>query len=74
MKIVAPLNLPSTMPSDASMLWSRNVTNFLMNFWKDKAFKLDFEDEIMKGATITHQGAILHPWVKEAVAAAESSR
>ena len=73
-KIVAPLNLPSTMPSDASMLWSRNVTNFLMNFWKDKAFKLDFEDEIMKGATITHQGAILHPWVKEAVAAAESSR
>lgn len=68
-KIVAPLNLPSSMPSDASMLWSRNVFNFLTTFWKDKAFKLDLEDEIMRGAVITHQSSIVHPWAKEAVAA-----
>ncbi len=67
-KIVAPLNLPSTMPTDASMLWSRNLLNYLMAFWKDKAFKLDMDDEIMRGATITHQGAVVHPWVKEALA------
>lgn len=73
-KIVAPLNLASTMPTDASMLWSRNVTNFLMAFWKDKAFKLDFTDEIMRGAVITHEGAIQHPWVKEAVATATAAR
>lgn len=68
--ICAPLNIPATMPTDASMLWSRNILNFLMNFWKDKAFKLDLEDEIMRGALITHQGAIQHPWVKEAAATA----
>lgn len=67
-KIIAPLNLPSTMPTDASMLWSRNLLNYLMAFWKDKAFKLDMDDEIMRGATITHQGAVVHPWVKEALA------
>lgn len=67
-KIVAPLNLPSSMPTDASMLWSRNLLNYLMAFWKDKAFTIDMDDEIMRGASITHQGAIVHPWVKEALA------
>ena len=73
-RIVAPLNLASSMSADASMLWSRNVTNFLMTFWKDKAFKLDLEDEIMRGAIITHDGAIQHPWAKEAVAAAMAKK
>lgn len=67
-KIVAPLNIPSTMSTDASMLWSRNLLNFLMAFWKDKAFNLDMDDEIMRGATITYQNAVVHPWVKEALA------
>lgn len=67
-KIIAPLNLPSTMPTDASMLWSRNLLNYLMAFWKDKAFMLDMDDEIMRGATITHNGTVVHPWVKEALA------
>lgn len=69
-KIVAPLNLPATMPTDASVLWSRNIYNFLTAFWKDKAFKLDLNDEIMRGAVIAHKGEVLHPWVKEAVASA----
>lgn len=69
-KIVAPLNLPSTMPTDASMLWSRNLLNFLMAFWKDKKFQLDMTDEILKGAAITHAGEILHAKTKEALQAA----
>ena len=72
-RIIAPLNLASSMPGDASMLWSRNVTNFLLAFWKDHAFTLDLEDEIMRGAIITHRGEILHPWVKQAMAAAAVS-
>ncbi len=69
-RIVAPLNVPASMPTDASTLWSRNITNFLLAFWKDKAFSLDLNDEIMRGAVVTHQGAILNPWVKESLAAA----
>lgn len=71
-RIVAPLNVASSMPSDASMLWSRNITNFLLAFWKDKAFTIDLDDEIMRGAVITHKGAVHHPWVKEALASASS--
>ncbi|MBS0198065.1 MAG: Re/Si-specific NAD(P)(+) transhydrogenase subunit alpha [Planctomycetes bacterium] len=69
-KVVAPLNLPSSMPADASTLWSRNMLNFLMAFWKDKKFNLDMNDEIIKGAAITHGGEILHAKTKEAIAAA----
>jgi NAD(P) transhydrogenase subunit alpha len=68
-KIVAPLNIPSSMPTDASVLWSRNVTNFLMTFWKDKAFKLDLNDDIMRGALITHEGEIMHQKTKDAMQA-----
>ncbi len=72
-RIAAPLNLAATMPTHASMLWSRNLTAFLLAFWKDKAFQLDLSDEILKGATITHNGEIVNPRAKEAVEAAGPS-
>ena len=39
--ILAPLNLPATMPYHASLLFSRNLTAFVLAFTKDKAFVLD---------------------------------
>ena len=59
-KIIGPLNLPSEMPRDASTLYSRNLTTFVLAFWKDNAFRLDLTDEILKGAVVTHQGQVLH--------------
>ena len=61
-KIVAPLNLPSSMPRDASTLFSRNLTTFIFAFWqeKEKAFNLDRNDDIIKGAMITHAGEVVH--------------
>ncbi len=69
-KIVAPVNLPATMPTHASMLWSRNLMAFLLAFWKDKAFNLDLTDEILKGAVITHNGEIVNAAVRGALEAA----
>lgn len=66
-KIVAPLNLPATVPYHASMLWSRNLTSFLLAFWKDKKFTLDLNDEILRGAIITHQGEVMHAKTKELI-------
>ena len=59
-KICAPLNLPSTMPRDASTLWSRNLTTFFLEFWKDGQFRLDRNDEIQAGSLLTHEGQIVH--------------
>src|SRR5688572_23818128 len=57
--ILAPLNLPATMPTHASLLFSRNLTAFLLAFTKDKAFVLDTADDIQQGALITHDGAVV---------------
>jgi NAD(P) transhydrogenase subunit alpha len=66
-KILAPLNLPAEMPLHASTLYSRNLTTFVLTFWKDKAFHLDMQDEIIKGAMVTHDGQVVHGPTREAL-------
>jgi len=69
-KIIAPLNLPSTMPTHASLLFSRNLTAFVQAFTKDKVFQLDLSDDIQKGSIITHASEISNLRTKEALKAA----
>ncbi|MGZ4431069.1 MAG: Re/Si-specific NAD(P)(+) transhydrogenase subunit alpha [Gaiellales bacterium] len=57
--IVGTLNLPSTMPLHASQMYSRNITNLLALIIKDGQLHLDFEDEIVADACITHDGRIV---------------
>ncbi|MBK8725346.1 MAG: Re/Si-specific NAD(P)(+) transhydrogenase subunit alpha [Holophagaceae bacterium] len=61
-RIVAPTNLPSTLPHHASMMFSRNLLNFVTAFWKkeEQRFDLDWEDDILKGCVITRDGEIVH--------------
>lgn len=67
-KIVGPLNLPSQMPRDASTLYSRNLAAFLLAFTKEGSFVLDLNDEILKGAVVTHDGKVLHEASSKALA------
>ena len=57
--IVGTTNLPSTMPFNASQLYSRNIFALLTPFMKDGALELDPSDEIVKGACITRDGKAL---------------
>ncbi|HEY4845206.1 MAG TPA: Re/Si-specific NAD(P)(+) transhydrogenase subunit alpha [Candidatus Dormibacteraeota bacterium] len=63
-------NLPSTMPVHASQLYSKNVSTLLQLLVKDGALKLDFTDEIVKGACVTYDGGIVNARAKELVEAA----
>jgi NAD(P) transhydrogenase subunit alpha len=65
--IIAPLNLPATVTFHGSLLFSRNLVAFLQAFTKDKAFQLDFADDIQQGAVITHDGEIRHARTREAL-------
>lgn len=67
--IIAPLNLAATLPTDASTLWGRNLTNFILAFTKDRAFVLNREDEIIRGCLVTHEGQVVHARAREAVEA-----
>ena len=65
--IASPLNLPSDMAEHASMLYARNVQSLLDLLSDDEGnLHLDFEDEIVKGATVTRDGEIVHEGAKSA--------
>ncbi len=67
-RIASPLNLPATMPEHASQLYARNVLALLeLMIGEDGTLKLDFEDEIIRGACIVRDGEISHPGAREAV-------
>ena len=68
-KILAPLNVPSTMAEHASQLYARNVQSLLDLMIQDGELTLDFEDEIIAGACVTRDGEIVHSGAKAAAAA-----
>lgn len=58
-KVIAPVNLPSDMAAHASQLYAKNVENLLGLLVDDEGnLSLDFDDEIIAGACITHEGEI----------------
>jgi NAD(P) transhydrogenase subunit alpha len=65
--IIAPLNVPATMPNHASLLFSRNLTAFLLAFTKDKAFQIDLADDIQQAAIVTFDGEVKHGRTREAL-------
>src|SRR3954463_15682630 len=65
--ILAPLNLPATMPLHASLLFSRNLTAFIQAFTKDGTFTVDLTDDIQQGSVITHEGAVKHQRTQDAL-------
>lgn len=70
--IMAPLNLPATMPTHASLLYGRNLTAFILAFTRDKAFAVDLSDDIQKESVLTHEGEILHARTKQALQTARA--
>jgi H+-translocating NAD(P) transhydrogenase subunit alpha len=55
--IVGTTNLPGTMPTDASRLYSRNVHALLSPWIKDGTLTVDMDDDIAKGACVARDGA-----------------
>lgn len=66
-RIIGPVNLPSNMPVHASEMFSKNLFNFIGPFIKDGALTLDDTDEVLTGATLTANGEVKHPGVKQAL-------
>jgi len=65
--IVAPLNVPSLLGEHASELYAKNQLNLLELMIKDKVLKLDWEDEVIAKACLTHGGEIKNEAAKKAV-------
>ncbi|HKE26996.1 MAG TPA: Re/Si-specific NAD(P)(+) transhydrogenase subunit alpha [Bryobacteraceae bacterium] len=68
-RIMGPVNLPSTIPYHASQMYARNIATFLKYLVKDGTLTLDREDEIVRETLVTFGGAVVHERVKESLGA-----
>jgi NAD(P) transhydrogenase subunit alpha len=65
--IMAPTNLPATVPVHASQLYSRNVTAFLSLLIKDGELSIDLNDDVVGPSCVTHAGQVVNPRVAAAL-------
>lgn len=66
-KIIAPLHLPSEMATHASQLYAKNVENLLKLLVSEEGtLNIDFDDEVVAGACLTHEGEIKNERAREA--------
>ncbi len=61
--IVGHANVPGRVAVDASVLYARNLLNFLtpMIDVESKSIKVDWEDQVFAGACVTRDGRVVHP-------------
>ena len=58
-------NLPASIPVNASQMYTKNLVTLFLHLYADPAKGLDFEDEIVKGACLTHGGEVKNEMVKK---------
>lgn len=57
-KVIAPRNLTSDMAAHSSQLYAKNLENFIDLITAEGELALDFSDEIVAGACVTHEGKV----------------
>ena len=64
-RIIGLANLPGRVAVNASQMFSSNLYNLVEDFWnsEEKRFELDFDNEIIKGCVITHEGQIVNEMI-----------
>jgi NAD(P) transhydrogenase subunit alpha len=59
-RIIGFTNLPASMPASATQMYAKNIQTLVTHLITDGKLALDFADEITAGATITHDGKVVH--------------
>src|ERR1051326_5441727 len=72
--ILAPTNLPATVPVHASQLYSRNLTSFLSLLIKDGQLQIDMKDDVVGPSCVTHNGEVVNQRVAAALQAQQIGR
>lgn len=62
--IIGESNLPSLVPTNSSEVYAKNILALLEHISKDGVVELNFEDEIVKGSVISHNGEVVQERTK----------
>lgn len=63
--VLGPTNLAATVPNDASKMYSRNVTSFLLHLVEEGELRLRDDDDITRETLVTKDGRVVNPRVAE---------
>jgi NAD(P) transhydrogenase subunit alpha len=64
-KILGPLNLPSTTSYHASQMYSRNLLSFVRHLVQNGGAQPNLEDEIIRETMLTHKGEVVNQQVRK---------
>lgn len=56
--ILGPINIPSQLAMHSSEMYARNLINLIALMIKDNELNLDWNDEIISGCAVTHDGVM----------------
>ncbi|MCC6510903.1 MAG: NAD(P)(+) transhydrogenase (Re/Si-specific) subunit alpha, partial [Pirellulaceae bacterium] len=62
--LLGPTNIAADVATDASQMFSHNLTKFLLNLVADNRLRLDADDQIIRDTLVTHDGHVVHPRVR----------
>jgi NAD(P) transhydrogenase subunit alpha len=62
--LVGDTNLPSHLPADASLMFSKNVVTLVKHLAPEGELVLDLEDEITRGTLLAQGGKVVHEAVR----------
>jgi len=66
-RIIGFTNLPATMPGSATQMYAKNIQTLVKHLLADGKITIDLDDEITRGATITHDGKVVHEATAQAL-------
>lgn len=71
--IIGYTDLPSRMAAQSSQLYGTNLCHLLSDMGGNEKYRVDLEDEVVRGALVIHEGKILPPPEKPALVAVHQS-
>ena len=63
--ILGPLNLPATVPFDASRMFGKNVVTFLKQIINEEGLNIDLEDQVIKDTLVAREGDICSERIRQ---------
>ena len=65
--LIGAMNVTSTIPLDASRMYSKNIASFLLRLIEDGEIRIDREDEIIQAMLVARGGEVVHPDARAAL-------
>jgi NAD(P) transhydrogenase subunit alpha len=69
--VIGPIDVPSSVPNHSSLMYAKNIANFVPLLVRDGSLALDTDDELVAGCAVCRDGEIVNERVRAVLGAEE---